>query len=87
MPSPECVVEVEFEAPDPRAVVAALEPDNQAAPEDTSVECKALEGRVWCRVIVKPCTGSRKVLRLRNTVDDLLQAARAAVEAIERTRE
>ena len=87
MPGPECIAEVEFEAPDPEAIVAALEPDNLTAPGDTSVECRPLEGRVWCRVIVRPCTGSRSVLRLRNTVDDLLQAAKAAVEAIARTRE
>lgn len=87
MPQPTCTVEVEFEAPDPYAIVAALEPDNKTAPEDTRVECTVDSGIVRCVVTVRPCHSSKQLLRLRNTVDDLLQAAKAAVETIENARE
>ena len=87
MSKPSCTVEVEFTAPDPEAVVAALEPDNKTAPPDISVECHTSSVKVLCRVTVEPCMGSKQLLRLRNTVDDLLQAAKAAIEAIAKTRE
>lgn len=66
-----------------RAIVEALEPDNATAPPGMKVTCTAASTKVSCVVSIS-CREARDMLRLRNTVDDLLVNLRAALESIER---
>lgn len=64
------------------AIAAALEPDNKQAPRDVVVECESRDGVTACHVEVE-CSGPSSILRLRNTVDDLISNARAALDALQ----
>ncbi len=76
----ECRVEVVLEGLD-RDIAAAVEPDNRSSPPGVEVECRGGED-LYC-IIEVDCSSPREVLRLRNTVDDLLQAVIAAARALE----
>ncbi len=64
------------------ALREALEPDNTRAPEGIRVTCTASSTRLDCEIRVD-CRDSRGILRLRNTMDDLIENAKAALEALE----
>jgi len=65
------------------ALADSLSPDNAQAPRGLEVGCQARGGVVDCIVRLE-CSGPRGILTLRNTVDDLLAAAKAALESLER---
>jgi len=82
----ECEALVAIDAGSPAAagsLARALEPDNRQAPSHVRVSCAPLADTVVCEVHVKGCGDPKRILTLRNTVDDLVQAARAALEALE----
>lgn len=64
------------------ALERALNPDNLQAPEGVRVECWAEGPRLICSVTVD-CSEPRGILRLRNTLDDLILNLRAAQSALE----
>lgn len=74
------IIRVSHEAS--RALLEAIEPDNIQAPSWLSIDCKAVGSTLECRVEVD-CGNPQRVLSLRNTLDDLLKAIKAAMEAIE----
>ncbi|MEB3851760.1 MAG: hypothetical protein LRS49_04165 [Desulfurococcales archaeon] len=77
-----CEATLEIDSgPASAAIAEALEPDNRQAPPGVRVSCRAESYRVVCRVEVD-CGDSRGILRLRNTIDDLLSSARAALESL-----
>ncbi len=77
-----CTAILELEDPRAEALVRALEPDNLQAPRGVKVECKAEGPRLICNVSVE-CNDPRGILRLRNTLDDLVLNLRAASSALE----
>jgi homoserine kinase len=77
-----CKAVLEIEGPEAEALAKALEPDNLQAPEDVRVECRAEGDVLICRVSVE-CSDARGILRLRNTLDDLILNLRAAASALE----
>lgn len=68
-------------------VAGALEPDNRAAPPWLSVSCSEVEGYIECLVFVDGCGEPRRILSLRNTIDDLLRSYKAAFDAVRRSGE
>ena len=64
-----------------QALASALEPDNKRVPQWLRVECRAVETVVECLVHVEGCGDPRRILSLRNTVDDIILNIRAAIEA------
>jgi hypothetical protein len=64
------------------ALVDSLEPDNTQAPRGLEVRCWPRGGLVEC-VVRLECSEPRGLLTLRNTIDDLLATAKAALESLE----
>jgi len=78
--SEECRAVVEVEAP--RSVAEAVEVDNAVAPPWLRATCTWDSGIVRCVVRVEGCSDPRRILSLRNTLDDLLLALKAASDAV-----
>ncbi len=76
----ECRAIIEVEAP--RSVAEAVEVDNEVAPPWLRVSCTWQSGTVKCTVVVEDCREPRRILSLRNTLDDLLIALKAASDAV-----
>jgi len=66
-----------------RAVESALEPDNENVPAWLRVECRASGCLVECWVKVEGCEDPRRIMSLRNTLDDLILNLRASLAAVE----
>ena len=65
------------------ALAKALAPDNLDAPPWMSVGCLATQGGyLECQVVIRGCGDPRRILSLRNTIDDILRAVKASLEAI-----
>ncbi len=82
----ECEAVIVVETPYARALAEALEPDNRSTPPHVMVSCQGGEDKVSCRVMVRGCEEPRRILTLRNTIDDLLISAKAAVDVLEGSR-
>ncbi len=65
-----------------RAIAGSLEPDNLQAPRDISISMH-IEGK---RLVIELKLHGGGVLRLRNTIDDILQAMEVAVKTMEAAR-
>lgn len=79
----ECVARLRIESPDALHIVRAVQPDNRETPPHIRVSCQPLGGSVECIVVVEGCRDPKRIMTLRNTVDDLLLAVRAAVESLD----
>ncbi|GAB6147788.1 KEOPS complex subunit Pcc1 [Stetteria hydrogenophila] len=79
---PHCRAVLEVEDPHAEALARALEPDNLQAPSGVEVACRAEGRRLVCEALVD-CSEPRGVLRLRNTLDDLILNLKAALSALE----
>ena len=77
-----CEARLILESPWAEALREALEPDNTHTPEGIRVTCRAGPTRLYCEIRVD-CRDSRGILRLRNTIDDLIENAKAALEALQ----
>jgi hypothetical protein len=78
----ECRVRLELDAGRwAGALAEALRPDNLVTPPGLSVECAPQDGLLVC-IVEAGCDEPGRLLRLRNTVDDLLSSLRAALEAL-----
>ncbi len=76
-----CRATLEARVRDPGSLARALEPDNRAAPPGITVECRSDDSVLVC-VVEVDCSEPLGVLRLRNTIDDLLQDLSAAINAL-----
>ncbi len=65
-----------------RAIAGSLEPDNLQAPSDIKISMR-IEGK---RLVIELKLHGGGVLRLRNTIDDILQAMEVATKAVEAAR-
>lgn len=78
-----CRAGIFLEITDPNALVKALEPDNMVVPEHVKVECIPEGGRaVACVIEVSGCRNPRRILTLRNTIDEILALAKTVEELI-----
>ncbi|MCE4618154.1 MAG: hypothetical protein F7C82_01505 [Desulfurococcales archaeon] len=78
-----CIARIQVPTPFSSHVARALQPDNQRTPPYLSVSCKEVQGNLECKVTVEGCSDPKRILTLRNTVDDLLIAIRAALDSLE----
>ncbi len=67
-----------------KAVAVALEADNARSTAKVSASCHHEGYYVTCIIRVLDCSEPRALLTLRNTADDILLAARAAIEGMGR---
>lgn len=77
-----CTASIKIKTPYARELGLALAPDNIQAPRDIEVECKPRGEYLVCQVSVI-CLEPQGILRLRNTLDDLLSNIKAALDALE----
>ena len=77
-----CRASIRVETANPEHLARALEPDNIQAPSHVRVSCRALEGAVECVVEVDGCEDPKRVLTLRNTVDEIITMARTVEEVL-----
>ncbi|MCE4627696.1 MAG: hypothetical protein F7C34_00910 [Desulfurococcales archaeon] len=76
-----CEAELELEVSDPESLWRALEPDNLEAPPHLRVSCSPADRTLRCRVEVVGCEDPRRILTLRNTLDEILVLARAVEDS------
>ena len=79
----ECIARIVIETAHARILYEAVEPDNRDAPSHIKVSCTPEDNSLECEVMVEGCEDPKRVLTLRNTVDDLLLALRSALEALD----
>ncbi|MEB3847229.1 MAG: hypothetical protein GSR74_04560 [Desulfurococcales archaeon] len=79
----ECIARIVVETAHARILYDAVEPDNRDAPPHIKVSCTPKDNALECTVRVTGCGNPKRVLTLRNTVDDLLLALRSALEALD----
>ncbi|MCE4604668.1 MAG: hypothetical protein F7B20_06865 [Aeropyrum sp.] len=78
-----CVAEIVL--PGSREIAASLEPDNLETPSWLRVTCSPSgETAIRCIIEIDDCRDSKRILSMRNTIDDLLRSYKAAVEVLER---
>lgn len=78
-----CRADIIIETVYARAVRDSIQPDNASPHDWLKVECKASDDRLHCVVTVEGCRDPRRLLTLRNTVDDLLEAVKTALSALD----
>ena len=81
-----CRVTVEVKTPYARPLLESLEPDNISPYEWLRIECREGEDALSCIVEASECREPRKILTLRNTIDDLLAAIKAALAVLEESQ-
>jgi len=64
----------------------ALEPDNKVLPSNLKIECTASPGALECEIIIS-CEDDKDILRLRNTLDDILSSIKVVLMTLELTSE
>ena len=77
-----CRALLRIESADPVSLYKSLEPDNRQAPPHLRVSCKPAEGTVECVVEVRGCEDPRRILTLRNTIDEILALAKSVNELL-----
>ena len=77
-----CEAELELEVSDPESLWRALEPDNREAPPHLRVSCSPSSRALKCRVEVEGCEDPRRILTLRNTLDEILALAKAVEDSL-----
>jgi len=77
-----CEARIVIETENSVHLVRALEPDNLDAPGHVSVECRALSGLIECAVRVDGCEDPKRVLTLRNTVDEIILISKSVENAL-----
>lgn len=81
-----CIARLRIEAGGmARALLDSIEPDNRPVPGWLRVECTTDEEALECIVEVEGCGDPRRVLSLRNTIDDFMQSVKAALSALDNT--
>ena len=65
------------------ALAGSLEADNRSAPPGVAVSCRVVGEDLVCEISMRSCDDPRKVLSLRNTLDDLLISLRAALDSLQ----
>lgn len=77
-----CTGRIRLETRDCLHIARALQPDNESTPPHIRVECRGVGEALECEVRVEGCGDPRRILTLRNTVDDLLASVKAAAESL-----
>ncbi|MEB3789775.1 MAG: hypothetical protein GSR72_07800 [Desulfurococcales archaeon] len=79
-----CKAKIEITTRYPRNVLESIEPDNLVSPRHVSIECRETSRGIECKIIVRGCEDPKRVLTLRNTIDDLLMALKASLSVIDK---
>ena len=79
-----CKAKIEVETRYPRDVLESIEPDNLVSPQHISIECRETGRGIECEIIVRGCEDPKRVLTLRNTIDDILMTLRASLSVIDK---
>jgi len=63
-------------------ILDSVEPENRITPPWVNVSCRARDAVLECKISVDDCSDPRRILTLRNTIDDLLQAISTALNVL-----
>ena len=77
-----CRALLRIESVDPVSLYKSLEPDNRQAPPHVKVTCTPSQRVLECTVEVKGCEDPRRILTLRNTLDEILVLAKSVNEIL-----
>jgi hypothetical protein len=77
-----CRARLEIDTSYPAEIVEALQPDNIRAPPYMRVSCAKHGGKVECNIEVYGCEDPKRILTLRNTIDEILVLARTIEETL-----
>ncbi len=76
------VIEIESELAD--EILKVITPENVSAPEDLKIHCYSRHKKLICDLNLQ-CSKEKEVLRLRNTLDDLLQSIKLFLDTLHAT--
>ncbi len=79
-----CKAKIEIETHYPKNVLESIEPDNLVLPQHISIKCREKGRGIECEIIVRGCEDPKRVLTLRNTIDDILMTLRASLSVIDK---
>ncbi|MGC9071658.1 MAG: hypothetical protein ACP5HK_03045 [Acidilobus sp.] len=85
-----CSISIEINVGDPRtaeSLTSSLNVDNVLAPTGISVKCESQGPFIRCDINANGCENPRRLLTMRNTVDDLILGLRAALYTIMAVRD
>ncbi len=77
----ECYAKIMIRSEFAKTVLSAIEPDNVNLPQDMEIDCNASEDSLYCSVRIL-CKEVKDVLRLRNTIDDILSSIKLSLSSI-----
>ncbi len=63
----------------------SIEPDNKEVPEYLNVECKLYDrDKIVCVITVTECENPKRILTLRNTIDEIILAIKTVHETLKK---
>jgi len=77
----ECSTTIEIETDFAEEILKVIRPENLSAPEDLKIHCYSNREKLVCNLSLQ-CNKERGILRLRNTLDDLLQSIKLFLDII-----
>ncbi len=79
----ECTAELVIFNKDAIAIVKSLTPDNiKDLPNYLDINCRNENDKLICVIKIKDCKDSKRILSLKNTLDDLLINIRSIIDSI-----
>ena len=79
-----CSAIIEIESDLAEEILKVISPENTSAPEDLKIYCYSIHKRLICDLSLQ-CSKEKGILRLRNTLDDLLQSIKLFLDTIHAT--
>ena len=81
-----CMAKLRLRTPLAETLFKALEPDNKVLPSNLKIRCTASPEVLECEMVVS-CEDDKDILRLRNTLDDILSSIKVVLMTLELTSE
>ncbi|WP_292319518.1 KEOPS complex subunit Pcc1 [Caldisphaera sp.] len=79
----DCTATLILSSKDADVLAKSLKPDNiKNIPNYLSIDCKSDNGKLICTIKILDCTDPKKIMSLKNTIDDLLINIKSVVDSI-----
>ncbi|AFZ70216.1 hypothetical protein Calag_0449 [Caldisphaera lagunensis DSM 15908] len=81
--SVECTAELVIPNKDANAIAKSLTPDNiKDLPSYLDISCKNENDKLICTIRIKDCKDPKRIMSLKNTLDDLLINIRSIIDSM-----
>ncbi|MGC8566554.1 MAG: KEOPS complex subunit Pcc1 [Caldisphaera sp.] len=78
-----CVATLRIESEDSNNIVKSLIPDNiKDLPPFIKIKCDDINNVILCNIEITDCNDPKRILSLKNTIDDILINIRAIIDSI-----